>query len=449
MQHHPLVADKFGWLVYRQEGWQLGEQGVFAEVCRTLGITRVIECGGGDPEKHALAAGLCANVNTVVVEADEELARAWRSKGYAVINRFVDHGTPLAGLVEKQDNTAFVVDIDSDDLWQAVKVVDEHEPLAIMVEHHDECDPDNPKSSALVPHPSLIGKPNSGGFYWQANLRAVLETMKEYGYTLVWASRYNGLYVRNDVADNLTAVGHGFNFAPLPEKPKIALVKSEPRITFTEHARRWMAICANIPNIHDCSLGSAFWDQGMEMGAEAALRINPDVILFADYDSVFTVDDVQELMRIMSSDPKAAVVYAVQMHRHGDEPLVHEPDLDYSGETTAKKFAHFGLTIVRPDVFRKLPKPWFWSVPGPDGKWSSDARSDADITFWRILAEHGMKVLQANKVIAGHLEVCAKYPAKKGVLWQPVQNMRQNPKPAQVEFDGNYWSERIKRGRGV
>jgi hypothetical protein len=88
-------------------------------------------------------------------------------------------------------------------------------------------------------------------------------------------------------------------------------------------------------------------------------------------------------------------------------------------------------------------------VPGPDGKWSSSACSDADITFWRILEEHGVKVYQANKVIAGHLEVCAKYPAKNGVIWQPVQNMRQVSKPPGVVFDGEFWDKRVKSARGL
>ncbi|MCF1193460.1 hypothetical protein LRR18_17860, partial [Mangrovimonas sp. AS39] len=89
------------------------------------------------------------------------------------------------------------------------------------------------------------------------------------------------------------------------------------------------------------------------------------------YDSVFEESDVQTLLDTINSDPEMMAIGAVQMSRHNDEPLVHDQKVDYSGDVSRVKFQHFGLTIIRREVFDELEQPWFWSVPGKDhlGRW--------------------------------------------------------------------------------
>lgn len=181
---------------------------------------------------------------------------------------------------------------------------------------------------------------------------------------------------------------------------------------------------------------SAFWEKGISLVIEDAIQKGYDYILFTDFDGLYTKDDAIELVnRLHESD--AAVMYAVQMSRHDHKPLCFEPELDYSTKQTVKKFAHFGLTAVRLEVFKKLPQPWFENIPGPDGSWRSNPHSDADISFWRRLITTGHKVVQCNDIVIGHMEICAIWPTKQGRMMQPLPLYRMMGKPQQAEFNAD------------
>ena len=83
----------------------------------------------------------------------------------------------------------------------------------------------------------------------------------------------------------------------------------------------------------------------------------------------------------------------------------------FAPELTEVSTAHFGLTLIRRRVFEKMPHPWFWSKPDPDGLWT-DARTDDDIWFWRRMADHGLRLFQANHVVIGHAELMVLWPDK-------------------------------------
>lgn len=186
----------------------------------------------------------------------------------------------------------------------------------------------------------------------------------------------------------------------------------------------------------------AFWDKSLTAGIKLALKNDPQYILTVDHDSVFTAHDVAAMLKIMDANPDIMALFPVQMSRHDDRPLVFRDGLDYTGDFTVVPFGHFGLTIIRSRVFEDLPKPWFWSVPGPDGDWDSYPQSDADITFWRTLMEHGHKVAQANNVLLGHMILSVKWPSRSGVLLQPIQHYQGYGKPVEAIFDGRVYDQR-------
>ena len=129
------------------------------------------------------------------------------------------------------------------------------------------------------------------------------------------------------------------------------------------------------------------------------------------------------------------------MSRHNDKPLVFQDNVDYSQPVSRVKFQHFGLTIIRREVFDELSQPWFWSVPGTNGEgnwdWDTWSRSDADITFWRQLSMAGFKVCQHNEACIGHIVHAIKYPSKvgKGVVLVPIENYKKSGKPSHVGFN--------------
>lgn len=259
-------------------------------------------------------------------------------------------------------------------------------------------------------------------------------------------------FIRDDCSNNpmsLNLQGQK-RWWPKVENPVITLVLSQPRLAFTEHELRLIELAKELKiNVQPCT--GAFWDRDITQATIDALELtNPHFVLYSDYDSVFEVEDVKKLLDKINNDPQMAVIGSVQMSRHNDEPLVFEKGVDYSGEVCRVTFQHFGLTLIRKEVFQELEQPWFWSIPGRDAKgnwdWASWRRSDADITFWRKLKALGMKVCQHNGVCIGHICQCIKYPRDRGrgVQYHPIENYRKIGKPADAVFNADLYRKKTE-----
>ena len=61
-----------------------------------------------------------------------------------------------------------------------------------------------------------------------------------------------------------------------------------------------------------------------------------------------------KLITAINEDPKMAAIGSVQMSRHNDRPLVLDEELKFDKPTTQVRFQHFGLTVVRREVFDEL-----------------------------------------------------------------------------------------------
>jgi hypothetical protein len=168
--------------------------------------------------------------------------------------------------------------------------------------------------------------------------------------------------------------------------------------------------------------GGAFWGQSLTNVMEKILEEDPaDFILTVDYDSIFTPKQLATLIQLMLLHPEIDALAPIQSSRHlktslftvrgddGNEPLIKRADLQ--GDTFKVHTAHFGLTLLRTERLRALPKPWFHSVPSSAGEWhDGDGHIDEDIRFWQKWEEAGFSLHLATRVAIGHAELLVKWP---------------------------------------
>ena len=200
----------------------------------------------------------------------------------------------------------------------------------------------------------------------------------------------------------------------------IRAVISMPRLAFTDNL-----FCSfksfGAHGIPQYKYTGAFWERGIAMAFEAAIGDGVEWVFTTDYDTVFDREDVSNMMRIMAERPDIDALCATQMKR-AVPALMANPAIDgegqgagpvegtktvsldvFDGELTRVEASHFGLTLLRVDSIASMPKPWFQSLPAPDGTWG-EGHLDADWFFWRQWRDHGKTLYQANSIRIGHLE---------------------------------------------
>ncbi len=233
----------------------------------------------------------------------------------------------------------------------------------------------------------------------------------------------------------------------IPENPRVSMVLSTPRfgpIDFNHCALN----VAKALGWEFCYHGGTEWGAGLTKAIESVIETgSPDYIMNLDFDSTFTAEDCLELLRLMQENPEAAAIYPVQWHRHLDKPLGYFGNYEYEGELTRVRTGHFGCTMIRTEALRKLPHPWFFSMPDPEtGRWDGD-KLDADIYFWQQMIAYGFKAYQANNVVIGHMELCVMWPNRGGTMYQPIQHWRKHGKPPKAVFDPDAIRQSEKEGK--
>lgn len=164
--------------------------------------------------------------------------------------------------------------------------------------------------------------------------------------------------------------------------------------------------------MRDCGIGLAtstgvFWGQCMQRMFNIGIEAGNDWILSIDSDSLFSSQDVKDLIQHFGNRPDIDAMAALQCRRGSKYPLMtmggvmeHGMDnLDPIKVTTA----HFGLTLIRVSSLKDVPKPWFYGEADDDGEWG-DERLDPDIWFWHQWRLAGKNVYVDPAVSIGHLE---------------------------------------------
>lgn len=196
--------------------------------------------------------------------------------------------------------------------------------------------------------------------------------------------------------------------------------------------------------------GGVFWTHGLATAIEDALKRNVAYVLTMDYDTVFTPEDVYELVRLADEHPEADAIVPMQMRRENMFPLfTHGNNGAANGVVTFESLSkelmpiisgHFGLTLIRTSALNQLPKPWFLEVPDGSGAWSEDhptkPRIDSDAWFWKSMRDAGMGIFLAPGVVVGHAELLITWPTPMlGPTYQKLTNYQTAGKPDGEIFD--------------
>jgi len=227
-----------------------------------------------------------------------------------------------------------------------------------------------------------------------------------------------------------------------PKPLNVAAVMSVPRLGFMDN--HFCVIQGIVKyQIPIINMQGALWGQCLERGMENQIDTGADVILTIDYDTVFTPEDIGELIRLMTEHPEADAIVPVHVGRNEMASLMSVkspsgrlrkcvPKEEFEPELTRIFSGHFGLTMLRTSALLKMPHPWFLGVPNSDGRWE-EGRIDDDIYFWKKMEDCGLNVYSANRVTLGHLELMVSWPSSDlQSVHQSVKDYKSNGKPENI-----------------
>ncbi len=200
-------------------------------------------------------------------------------------------------------------------------------------------------------------------------------------------------------------------FKPGPQSPesltiKIKAVMSVPRIGWND-ASQAIENTLRPFGINMVRFNGVFWGQCMQRAFQECLDEEIDWILTLDYDSMPTPMHLNRLMQSFGQNPEIDALAALQMRRGQNFPLMTragETETEITGAPVKVHTAHFGLTLLRVDALRSLPKPWFFAKPDDSGNWGDD-RLDDDIWFWHQWRLAGKTIYVDPEARIGHLEL--------------------------------------------
>lgn len=203
--------------------------------------------------------------------------------------------------------------------------------------------------------------------------------------------------------------------------PKVACVLSMPRLGFNDF---WACAYQELAalKIPLRKVTGAYWDRDLTLGIEGTIaELDPEWILTADYDTVFTRHQVEALLDVAMRYPHADAIAPLQTARHHEAPMFTARGKDGElvgtipretierGEMIRAETAHFGLTLLRASKLKALPRPWFARQFDPAGG-VGDGGRDPDVNFWHAWKAAGNRLYVALRVPVGHCELMVRWP---------------------------------------
>lgn len=233
---------------------------------------------------------------------------------------------------------------------------------------------------------------------------------------------------------------------------KVGAAMSTPRLGFMDNF--FSAVEALPPlGIALRKVTGAFWGPNLQWCLEEIVA-DPSIeaVMTLDYDSIFTRKHAATLLELALCHPEADCIVPVQSNRHKASPLFTLPGVRavtgaydemisverdvFAGDLVPVKTAHFGLTLIRADKLRALPKPWFLGTPNGEGRWD-DGKIDEDIHFWREWEKAGNNLMLAPKVVIGHAELMVRWPDDgMAAKWQPMSEWNETKQPPAGTWTG-------------
>ncbi len=193
---------------------------------------------------------------------------------------------------------------------------------------------------------------------------------------------------------------------PESQTIKIKAIMSIPRIGWND---TWQCITDMLRpfSIPVETFNGVFWGQCMQRSFQECVAQGVDWILCIDYDTMATARNLDELMKWFGQRPDIDALCALQMRRGLDAPILTaggKNEIEVSDEPCKITTAHFGLTLIRVECLKDIPKPWFKSQPDEQGEWG-DNRMDDDIWFWHQWRLAGKNIYLAPAARIGHLQL--------------------------------------------
>jgi hypothetical protein len=210
---------------------------------------------------------------------------------------------------------------------------------------------------------------------------------------------------------------------PLQPPLPIDAIISLPRVGFIDNGFCLMA-AVGVLGMTVRRHHGAFWEQGIQNLMQDTIEQSPNkYILTLDYDTWFTHMHILRLYQLMEMYPELDAIIPAQSRREGESPMLSlqgmKDDLNATHDISVGEYnnhdyipidnGHFGLSMIRKERLKDLPKPWFHSQPNKDGEWK-EKRRDADMTFWDKCNDAGWHMGMATDVFIGHLQMVCTFP---------------------------------------
>lgn len=196
----------------------------------------------------------------------------------------------------------------------------------------------------------------------------------------------------------------------MTQKKKVAALMTAPRYECV-WARNKIDLALQKNGIPLTVSGGVFYGQCMQRMLKDVVEKGVDYALTIDFDSIFEPVDVANLIARANERDDIDALAAVQSRRGMKYPLFTKGQstlVEFEGEPVQVDTAHFGLTLIKLDALRTVPRPWFWSTPAEGGEWENN-KIDDDIYFWHKWRDCGKTVFVDPAVSIGHLEEVVSY----------------------------------------
>lgn len=153
---------------------------------------------------------------------------------------------------------------------------------------------------------------------------------------------------------------------------------------------------------------------------ENALKIDAKYIWFLDDDVIAPMYAVRRLMYdLEQADDDVVVAMGIYPSKETpSEPMIFQQDGHGAfwkwkkGEVFEVASGGTGCMMIRTEIFKSLPKPWFKTVDmAPNGDLIKDFTSD-DIYFCRQVREAGYKLIADGNVICDHYDYTTDPPVR-------------------------------------
>jgi len=200
-------------------------------------------------------------------------------------------------------------------------------------------------------------------------------------------------------------------------------------------------------------------DKAREFFAEKAIEFNCKWLFMMDEDVAVPSYAIRQLVHRLEHDEKAGLAAGIYCQKtNPTEPMVFRgkgggPYWKWkAGELFECDSIGLGCSLVRVDVFKDLPKPWFKTVDDNDAVLDGVAKLvgwTEDIWFCNRLREAGWKVLADGGILPDHLDMQNGKATNLPPDSYPVQHLTATGKKKILDLGSGEFPYRTKEGKVV